>query len=497
MLIPTDKTLQCKLSLYDYLRMHAERTPDKEYLITDREVITYAQGFGKVNGLIKSFAAVGVGKGSVVALRATRSPQTVLLTIALGALGATVALTDPHKAVKDFISDCGVDIEPRFYVTDEGGGACANGWRVECGDRCKDIAFSEGDEISGMPQGGGDDPFMIIFTSGSTGKAKAVVLSHKNCIANPVDAMPLFKQNENDRAISILPLDHVFGFAVAACATFCGHGAVFPDSVERDCVLDCLEKHKITVIYAVPSFYISLLGGIENERRKRDLSSLRLGLMAGAPFTAQQLKHIESRLGLRLMPGYGMSECVGISTMNYDASVEERAVGVGRLYPMTEVRFTPAGEICVRGATLMLGYYNDAKATEEAIDGDGFLHTGDLGYLDGDGFLHVSGRIKDIIIRNGNNISAVAVEKKLLDAGAKEACVVGVADKAAGEVPCALIVSERELDRTSLKNALTKLEMPVEIKYADKIPLTPSGKPDKQRVRALFGRREDRLFGSK
>lgn len=208
--------------------------------------------------------------------------------------------------------------------------------------------------------------------------------------------------------------------------------------------------------------------------------------MAGAPFTAEQLRYIEGELGLQLMPGYGMSECVGVSTMNYGASVEERSTGVGKLYPMTEIKFTDGGEICVRGATLMLGYYNDENATKQAIDEQGFLHTGDLGYIDEKGYLHINGRIKDIIIRNGNNLSAVEIERKIVSLEkVKDACVVGIPDKDDGEVPCALIVASECVDDELLK-VLTKIEKPKHVIYARLVPLTSSGKPDKQAVKNLF-----------
>ena len=484
--IQKEKAEQCKKTLYEYLRLHAKIRGEKAYLITETSLLTYAQAFKTVNGLIDNFIKNGIKKTTLVALRATRSPQTVMLVTALGAIGAQIALTDPHKSVRDFINGCGVDINPEYYITNERTSLNLGereGWELVRGDRHKCISFEkEISELPDMPYAQADDPFMIIFTSGSTGKAKAVVLSHKNCMANPADAMPLFKENENDRAVSLLPLDHVFGFAVAACATFCGHGVMFPETLDTEYVLSCIENNKISVIYAVPSFFLGLLNN--GVHKKYNLNSLRLGLMAGAPFTAEQLKFIEGELGLQLMPGYGMSECVGISTMNYGASVEERSTGVGKLYPMTEIRFTAEGEICVRGATQMIGYYNDAAATQEAVDKDGFLHTGDLGYMDDAGYLHINGRIKDIIIRNGNNLSAVEIEHKIMSLPqVKDVCVVGLPDSREGEIPCALIVAKGQADLTEI---LTKIEMPKHIIYTDAIPLTSAGKPDKQAVKKLF-----------
>ena len=484
MIISEEKINQCKITLYGYLCKHAEENGGQPYLITEDETITYSQAYAVVNGLAEEFRAMGIRKGTVVALRATRCPKTVMLVMALGAIGAPVALTDPHKKIKNFIAECGVDIDPEYFITNENNGdgiGEREGWEIMHGDDCKSISFGESAaKTCNLPYSVADDPFMIIFTSGSTGKAKAVVLSHKNCIANPVDAMPLFEQNKNDRAISLLPLDHVFGFAVTACATFCGHSVVFPEKLDADYILQCIEKYEISVLYAVPSFLLALLqSGVY---KNYHLKSLRLGLIAGAPFTAEQLRYIEKELGLHLMPGYGMSECVGISTMNYGASAEERSIGVGKLYPMTEVKFTEEGEICVRGATLMLGYYNDQKGTKEAIDKDGWFHTGDLGYMDDKEFLHVTGRKKDIIIRNGNNLSAVDIERKIRSLPqVKDVCVVGMPDKAEGEAPCAMIVAVGTVT-ADLASVLTKIELPKRIMYVDRIPLTSAGKYDKQAV---------------
>ena len=480
------KQEQCQITLYEYLRLHAKENGKTTYFITETSAWTYEQVYETVNGLISYFIGNGVKKGTVIALRATRSPQTVMLVTALGAIGAQIALTDPHTSVQEFINNSGVDIMPEYYITNERTSLNLSereGWEIVHGDKREQISFKKRiSDLPEMPYGKVEDPFIIIFTSGSTGKAKAVVLSHRNCIANPVDAMPLFEENEKDRAISLLPLDHVFGFAVVVCATFCGHDVVFSERLETEYVLSCIEKYKVSVIYAVPSFFLGLLNN--GVHKKYNLSSLRLGLMAGAPFTAEQLRYIENELVLQLMPGYGMSECVGVSTMYYGASVEDRATGVGKLYPMTEIKFTAEGEICVRGATLMIGYYNDEHATREVIDKDGWLHTGDLGYLDEKGFLHINGRIKDIIIRNGNNLSAVEIEKKILSIPqVKDVCVVGIPNKKDGEAPCAMIVAEEQVDLTTV---LTKIEFPVKINYVQSIPLTSSGKYDKQSLKRIF-----------
>ncbi|HIW02596.1 MAG TPA: acyl--CoA ligase [Candidatus Protoclostridium stercorigallinarum] len=499
MKIPEEKIRQCSIALYGYLRKAALEDKDRAYLVTDKKTFTYGEAFAVVNGLAADLAARRIKKGDIVAVRAVRCPETVFISLAMSALGAVAVLTDPHFGVREYIAQSGVDIAPRYYISDETGE-----WRVEAG------SGSEGAALSFRADGGAaepttdispDDPFMVIFTSGSTGKSKAVVLSHKNCISNPADAMPLFEEDKNDVAISLLPLNHVFGFAVIACATFCGHPVVFPEDLSVDGILKTIQKYGVSVIYSVPTLFLDMLA--DGRHKSYDISSLRLGLMAGGPFTADQMRYIEGELGLRLMPGYGMSECVGVSTMRYRDGVEERAAGVGRLYPMTEafildengaeVGIGAEGEICVRGMTLFLGYYNDEEATRAVVDSEGRLHTGDLGYMDGNGILHVSGRKKDIIIRGGENISAGKIENALLSLpDVYQAAVVGVKDDRFGEVPCAAVIPVRGCspDESSLKKALAGAlsghEIPERIIVTDVFPKTSSGKTDKLKIKEMF-----------
>lgn len=499
------KKRQCEKTLYDYLRIHATAKPDKTCFATDSSAMTYGETLAATDQTAARLMSFGVKKGDLVALRAERCPQTAIIAMALSAFGGIAVMTDVHFRADEYIKQTGVGIRPDYYVTSEGSG---DRWTLKDGDYADLCDVTPGDlglDVRGVLSAhklvSPDDPFSVIFTSGSTGASKAVVLSHRNCMANPVDAMPLFGENETDRAVSILPLNHVFGFAVVSCAIFCGHDVVFPTEVGADAVLGAIEKYGVTVMYSVPTFFLDMLAG--SKHKKYDISSLRLGLMAGGPFTADQMRFIEGELGLRLMPGYGMSECVGISTTSYGASVEERAAGVGRLYPMTEcdiigengekVRPGEEGEIRVKGPTLMLGYYGDEEATKAAFDGQGRLRTGDIGYFDPDGILHISGRLKDIIIRGGENISAGKIERALLSIdGVYQAAAVGVRDEKYGETPCAMIIPApgAKLTENALKKSLASLlsghEIPERIKIVDAFPLTSSGKPDKQKMKEIL-----------
>lgn len=507
---PRTKLEQCGKNLYDYLCIHAQKSEKSNFIITEEGAISYGKALKIVQSLATDYLNSGVKKGDLIAVRATRCADTALIIISLCAVGAVAVTCDAHFGVKEYIANSGVEIRPDFWITNEkakGGISACGDWVLENNNgetKPLDITAHGADGHSvnaASSKVSAEDLCMIIFTSGSTGKSKAVTLSHRAVIANPADAMPLFKENEKDVAISLLPLNHVFGFAVVTCAVFCGHSVVFPPETDVDTALEYIEKYKVSCIYSVPTFFLGLLS--DGKHKNYDISSLRLGLMAGGPFTENQLRFIEGELGIELMPGYGMSECVGISTMSYGDSVKLRASGVGRPYPMTEVYILDedgkelppgeTGEICVRGMTMMSGYYANEEETRAVYDELNRLHTGDLGYMDTDGILHVNGRKKDLIIRGGENISTVKIEKALLSAdGVYQAVAVGVSHEKYGEVPCAAVILKKgtsvdeEQIKKSLAGLLSKHEIPERIKIVTNFPLTSSGKPDKQQIKKLF-----------
>ena len=276
---------------------------------------------------------------------------------------------------------------------------------------------------------------------------------------------------------------------------------LFPKTVSVPYAAQCIETYKITRLDGVPSFALALA---ERHREQPFCSdSLRVGVLGGAPSTKAQFDFIESELGIKLLPVYGQSECIGITGANETQSDLVRSSTVGGFLPMNqgyildengrEVPTSSVGEVCVKGPAVMLGYLNDEEGTREVLDKEGRLHTGDLGWLDEAGNLHISGRKKDIIIRNGNNISTRKIEEALhhLDAVA-DAAVVGIPHEKYGEVPCALVVLKNGLllsqedIRKALAGLLAKLEIPEIISFANVLPLTASGKPDKQAIKKMF-----------
>ena len=277
-------------------------------------------------------------------------------------------------------------------------------------------------------------------------------------------------------------------------------GVRFPREMGVDYVLDCIERYHITRINGVPSYMYALARA--NDSRGRDVSSLRTGFTAGSPIVPEQHRYIEQILGIQLHPLYGMSESISISCTAPSDSAHCRCTTVGRFHRDAgsildqnglELPVGYEGEVCVSGPAILLGYYADEEATRQTIDEQGRLHTGDLGYVDEAGYLHITGRIKNIIIRNGINISPAKIEACLRKIPQVEnAIVVGVPHELLGESPCALIVLRDGCEisigeiKTHLQAKLAKNEIPETILFVPEIPLNHIGKPDRKKITALF-----------
>ncbi len=474
-----------KKSLIELLSEFAAQSPDKRFLFTEDYALTAKQVYGRVCGIGRRLSEK-LSAGDAAVLRATRCLGTAVLFYALQALGVTVVLTDPHTSAEAALKGSGIDIPVRAYITNEQaqGGISADGdWRID-GEPLDiegegEYAFGKVDVYASA---------VVIFTSGSTGNFKAVTLSQYNYLNHTLNYGYGGCYLDSDISMEMLPVHHVFGLAVLTTALMYRYELLFPREVTPQYIVSCLMRYSITRLDGVPSFANAVAAEVAALGIK---TSLRVGVIGGAPVSEKQFSFIEDTLGLTLVPVYGMSECIGIAGTPIETERELRRTTVGVFLPMNEGRIGEDGEICVRSPAVMLGYWGDEKATRAAIDGDGWLHTGDLGYIDERGFLHVSGRKKDIIIRNGNNLSAVAIEQKILSlAAVRDVCVVGIPDESEGEVPVAAVVcncDEGELF-AAFRAVLPKNELPRFMVRVDAVPLTSSAKPDKQAVRAMFVR---------
>lgn len=350
-----------------------------------------------------------------------------------------------------------------------------------------------------------DDPINIQYTSGTTGFPKAVVLSHHNILNNAYFAARIMGLTAADRLCIPVPFYHCFGmvlanltcFAVGACAVIaCEH-------FDARAVLETVESERCTAIHGVPTMFIAELEHPDFTRF--DLSSLRTGIMAGAPCSPILMHRVMEEMQCpEILIGYGQTEAAPLTHLtSREDSIERRVETVGTNLPHQEVKVVDvesgallergrAGEICFRGYHVMRGYYGDTEATREAIDERGWLHSGDLGVMDRDGYLAITGRLKDMIIRGGENIFPREIEECLFGhPGVAEVAVFGVPDLHFGEEVMAWVkvraghrVGEAEL-RDYCRSRIAHFKIPRYIRFVDEFPTTVTGKLQKFRMREI------------
>ncbi len=467
-------------SILSYLKELASEEPNKQLLGNSEHWLSAGMVLSLVEHVATALHRMRIGCGVTVGVRCTRTMETAILLLGLRAAGALAVLFDPREDVQTVLQNTEADITVQavieqtaptvFRITREGE-------KPSFLDLFS-LAPSAGSQLHTNSQ----EPAYVIFTSGSTGKSKAVMLSESNLVNNLIDSLPLGDYQPDDRALGALPLHHVFGLVLLSGIAVLGYGLFFPEKTDIPSILSAIEKQRLTRMNGVPSLYLAMA----DQCNGYDLSSLRAGFIGGGPVTEEQFLRIERTLHMTLISVYGMSECIGISCVLASAPQHQRATSVGAFYPMntgkiiradgTEADVMEEGEICVTGPARMVGYYGHPMPREE------LLHTGDLGYVSEDGMVHLTGRKKDIIIRNGNNLSPRKIEQALLAlSGVKEAVVVGIPDDKQGEVPAAMVVMGKAL--APLNPVLAKNEQPAFYRFVDHLPMTASGKPDRQKIR--------------
>ena len=485
-------------TLCRYLFELAQNQPGKK-LVSDENGWISASGLLQKSLLVcNELKNFGIHFGDIVALKADRSLPILAAIFGIRLAGGIVLLCGPYGEPEDTLRNCQIPIPAACCVSEGADGALwisskrfsrqilqeRNSWFQPEISRSEllrseplllELSFPEDADLPGF----------IIFTSGSTGQRKAVMLSDRNLIANLLDSAPLGDYREDDIALGVLPLEHVFGLVLAAGVVVLHYAMFLSRKNDVTSILSAIEQEKITRMNGVPSLYQAMA----KEADHFDLSSLRSGFIGGAPVTPEQFRDMERTLGMTLISVYGMSECIGISCSNYREAFQVRCSTAGKVYPHNTVYIVgedgkklPAGEcgeIWVNGPSRMAGYWPYCMDPEE------FFPTGDLGYLTGDGHLVLTGRKKDIIIRNGNNISPARIESAMLSlAGVCAAAVVGLPDEKQGEVPYAMVAGNSDWEK--LKELLPKNQLPAGILCVQELPMTPSGKADKQKIRELL-----------
>ncbi|MEO7337852.1 MAG: AMP-binding protein [Caldimonas sp.] len=347
-----------------------------------------------------------------------------------------------------------------------------------------------------------DDAINIQFTSGTTGSPKGATLSHFNIVNNARSCAKAMALGPKDRLCIPVPLYHCFGMVLGVlCATASGASMVFPgEAFDAGATLRSLARHRCTALHGVPTMFTAMLGHPDVD--SLDLSSLRTGIMAGAPCPVETMRTVIAKLHMREVTiAYGMTETSPISFQSsLDDPVERRVSTVGRIQPHLEVKIVDAagrivpigspGELCTRGYAVMRGYWKDDARTREAIDAAGWMHTGDLATLDAEGYANIVGRVKDMLIRGGENVYPREIEEYLLRHPAvQDVQVFGVPDAKYGEEVCAWVVPRpgHSLDEQQVRDfcrgQIAHYKVPRHVRIVDAFPLTATGKAQKFEMR--------------
>jgi len=348
-----------------------------------------------------------------------------------------------------------------------------------------------------------DDPINIQYTSGTTGFPKAVVLTHHNLLNNAYFTARAMRFTEADRLCIPVPFYHCFGMVLANLVCFSvGACAVVPsEHFDPEACLRAVQDARCTAIHGVPTMFIAQL---EHPRFAQfDVGSLRTGIMAGAPCPPALMKRVMQEMHCReILIGYGQTEASPLTHLtSHDDSLERRTETVGTNLPHQEVKVIDVksgatlpcgavGEVCFRGYHVMQGYYGDAEATRKTVDPSGWLHSGDLGTMDADGYLRITGRLKEMIIRGGENIYPAEIEEFLFShPKIAQVGVFGIPDERYGESVMAWVqlhagaqATEDEI-REYCKGKIAHFKIPQQVWFVDEFPMTVTGKLQKFRMR--------------
>jgi len=483
---------------------------------------TYEEFANHVRGLACGLLSLGVNKGDRVGLWSPNYAEWTLTQYATAEIGAILVNINPAYRTQELAyvlnqSGCRLLIAaPSFKTSDyvsmveEVRGECADlehalffwspAWEGLCGEsNLSQLPALERVRDSLEP----DEPINIQYTSGTTGFPKGATLTHKNILNNGFFTTELQRFTPEDRLCIPVPFYHCFGMVMGnlGCTS---HGAtmVVPAAAfDPGAVLAAVEKERCTALYGVPTMFIATLGHPDFE--SFDLSSLRTGVMAGSPCPVAVMNTCVQDMHMHdVTICYGMTETSPVSTQTLpDDSLECRTETVGRAHPHVEIRIADAesgatlqrgaiGEMCTRGYSVMTGYWRDAERTAEAIDSEGWMHTGDLAVMDDDGYANIVGRKKDMVIRGGENIYPREIEEFLYGHPAvAEVQVIGVPDERMGEELLAAVklkdgadASEEDI-RDFCRGRIAHFKVPRYVQFVSEYPMTVTGKVQKFKMR--------------
>jgi len=530
-------------TLGGWLEYWAENTPEKEYIVySDRDLrFTWKQFDDRVNEMAKGLLAIGVERNSHVGIWATNVPDWLTFLYACAKIGAVlVTVNTNYKQTEleylvensDMHTLCIIDgtwdgdyVKMTYEMLPELKTTQRGHLESKRFPRMKNVVYIGQEKHRGMYNTQEllllgeniDDQFLakakegischdvvnMQYTSGTTGFPKGVMLSHHNIVNDGLITGENMKFTRDDKLCVCVPLFHCFGVVLATmnCLT---HGCtqVMVEKFDALVVLASIHKERCTAVYGVPTMFIAELN--HPMFSMFDMSSLRTGIMAGSLCPVELMKRVSEKMYLSVTSVYGLTESSpGMTQTRIDDPFELRCTTVGRDFPFVEVKVIDPetgeecpvgvqGEMCCKGFNIMKGYYNNPQATAEVIDKNGFLHSGDLGVKDEDGYYRITGRIKDMIIRGGENIYPREIEEFLYHLeGVKDVQVAGVPSKKYGEEVGAFIILHEGVDMTTedvrefCKGKIARYKIPKYVFFIDEFPMTGSGKIQKFKLREM------------
>ncbi len=498
------------------------RVPDAEALVSAKQGVRHTyRSFGEaVDRLASGIAAAGLRKGDRIGVWGPNVAEWALTQYATAKLGLILVNINPSYRVSELRYALGQSGCRWLMAAQECRGADFRAMLAEVRDELpeleravffdtpewQELAASAADpeRLEAIAAGlDFDDPINIQYTSGTTGFPKGATLTHHNILNNAHFIAGLLRYGPEDRVCIPVPLYHCFGMVIGNLAcTDAGACIVYPAPVfEPEATLETCAVERCTSLYGVPTMFIAQLG---HERFDEfDLSSLRTGIMAGSPCPIEVMKRVNNEMGIRQIGiAFGMTETSPVSTqVRIDDTLEHRCETVGQAMPHTEIKIVEPdsdrvvargepGEFCARGYLVMRGYWNDPERTGEAIDAGRWMHTGDLATMDEDGYIRVVGRIKDMVIRGGENVYPREIEEFLYThPQIADVQVIGVPDERYGEELMAWVVLkpgealEAEELRDFCRGQIARFKIPRYVKFVDSFPMTVTGKVQKFKMR--------------
>jgi fatty-acyl-CoA synthase len=508
------------------LRRMAQRFGGREALVSVAQEVrlTYAELDAEVDRVARGLLAAGLEPGDRVGIWSPNGAEWTLVQLATARAGVILVTINPAYRTSELVyalnqSGCRLLFAARTFKTSNYAEMVesvrdqleAVQRVVWIGDATWDALVAEGDGVSADALAereaglAATDPINIQYTSGTTGAPKGATLSHRNILNNGYLVGEGCRYAETDRVCIPVPFYPCFGMVMGNLGALT-HGAcmVIPaPAFDPRATLDAVAAERCTSLYGVPTMFIAEL--LHPDFATFDLSSLRTGIMAGAPCPVEVMKRVITEMHMdEVTICYGMTETSPVSTQTKRGCPLEKQVGtVGEVHPHIEVKvIDPAtgrtlprgetGELCTRGYSVMLGYWDDPDATREVIDEARWMHTGDLAVMDDEGYVNIVGRIKDMIIRGGENIYPREIEEFLYSCPEiADVQVFGIPDERYGEEVCAWVILQEgaEFDEEALRELcrghIARFKVPRYVRFVDAFPLTVTGKVQKFRMREI------------